>query len=124
MNTSEARNWQQAVPERRQSEPQQKPQKQVKSRRITAGEKILAILFGAFTVLALLYSVSFSSNVDAINRDVQRLERQVVEQETLNANLHFQVMEFSNPDRILTIAKENGLKIQNTKIKQTKQIGE
>lgn len=125
MNTSEARHWQSVAPERRrQTEPIREPKRHVKKSRITIGEKWLGVMYGVITGLALLYIVSFSSNVDAINRDVQRLENQVVEQETLNANLQHQVMEFSNPDRILTIAKENGLKIQNTKVKQTTRVVE
>lgn len=129
MNTSEARNWEQMVqvPERtRRKEPAQQPKKhvQVKPRRITLGEKMLGVLFGVLTCFALIYIVSYSSNIDAMNRDVQLLERQVREQETTNANLEYQVMEYSNPDRILSIAKENGLNIQNTKVKQTTQIFE
>ncbi|MCZ0704531.1 cell division protein FtsL [Natronobacillus azotifigens] len=121
-NSSEARQWQQTIPERtRRTEPRQRPQKQtkVKSRRITTGEKLLGVMYGVLTAIALLYIVSFSSNIDSINRDVQRLENQISEQETINANLEYQVIEYSNPDRILAVAKENGLEIQNTRVRQT-----
>jgi len=124
MNTSEARSWQQAIPERnREINRHPEPKKQVKvhvhKRWITPGEKFLYVMFALITATALIYVVSFSSQVDTLNRNIQSLESNISQQETTNANLSYQVQEYSNPDRILRIAKENGLKIQNTKVIQT-----
>ncbi|MBM7540472.1 cell division protein FtsL [Amphibacillus cookii] len=125
MSLNEARQYYAATPQRRRrSEPSQQPKKlvKIKSRKITTGEKFLAALFGIVVSVVMIYIVSFSANLDSLNRDLQRLEQEVNEQQTVNANLDYQVMEYSNPERILNIAKENGLNIQNTKIKQATQI--
>ncbi|MBU5595392.1 cell division protein FtsL [Amphibacillus sp. MSJ-3] len=127
MSLSEARNYQTSIPQRsRHTEQYQQPKKliKIKSRGITPGEKILVCLFGVCLSLALAFMVSYSANIDSLNRDLQKLEREVSEQQTINENLKHQVMEYSNPERILKIAKENGLDIQNTQVKQARQIVE
>lgn len=129
MSASEARNWQQQAAERKEqpyTDTQTKRQVKVDDtkRWITPGEKFLYVIFSLTTAATLFYVVSFSTDVDAINRDIQSLESTVEQQETVNANLTYQVKEYSNPDRILRIAKENGLKIQNTEVKQTATISE
>lgn len=121
MNVSEARNYQTSIPQRTrrvEQQPQLKKVIKVNSRKITLGEKILACIFGACMSLALIFMVSYNANIDSLNRDVQRLEREIAEQQTINENLSHQAMEYSNPERILMIAKENGLNIQNTQVKQ------
>ncbi|WP_112180752.1 MULTISPECIES: cell division protein FtsL [Paraliobacillus] len=129
MSASEARNWQQTAAERseqtyRQTETKKQVKVDVTQRWITPGEKFLYVIFSLATAATLFYVVSFSTNLDALNRDIQSLESTVEQQETINANLTYQVKEYSNPDRILRIAKENGLKIQNTEVKQTATISE
>ncbi|HHU19164.1 MAG TPA: cell division protein FtsL [Bacilli bacterium] len=121
MNVSEARHYQTSIPQRTrrvEQQPQLKKVIKVNSRKITLGEKILACIFGACMSLALIFMVSYNANIDSLNRDVQRLEREIAEQQTINENLSHQAMEYSNPERILMIAKENGLNIQNTQVKQ------
>jgi len=121
MNLSEARHYQTSIPQRtRRVDQQPQPKKVIKvsSRKITLGEKILACIFGTCMSLALVFVVSYNANIDSLNRDVQRLEREITEQQTINGNLSHQAMEYSNPERILMIAKENGLNIQNTQVKQ------
>ncbi|GAA4069129.1 cell division protein FtsL [Amphibacillus indicireducens] len=121
MNVSEARHYQTSTPQRtRRVDQQPQPKKVIKvnSRKITLGEKILACIFGACMSLALIFMVSYNANIDSLNRDVQRLEREIAEQQTINENLSHQAMEYSSPERILMIAKENGLNIQNTQVKQ------
>lgn len=127
MNLSEARNYQTSTPQRTRrvdQQPQPKKVSKVNSRKITLGEKILACIFGACMSLALIFVVSYNANIDSLNREVQQLEREVTEQETINKNLNHQAMEYSNPERILMIAKENGLNIQNTQVKQATTVVE
>lgn len=121
MSLSEARSYQTSTPQRtRRTDQQQQVKKVIKvnSRKITLGEKILACSFGVCLSLALIFTVSYNANIDSLNRHVQRLEREISEQQTINQNLSHQAMEYSNPERILMIAKENGLNIQNTQVKQ------
>lgn len=125
MSLNEARSYQSIQTERvRRSNEQPQPKRiiRVKSRKITHGETILACLFGIFVSLSLVYIVSFNADIDMLNRDMQRLERVITEQQMINEDLSHQVMEYSNPERILAIAKENGLNIQNTQIRQASQF--
>ncbi|WP_204499587.1 cell division protein FtsL [Aquibacillus albus] len=125
MAASEAKSWQQTwqdtqgIPTR-QTEHQ--PQVNVKRYWITPGEKFIYSLFSIVTIFALVFTVSFSSSTDSLNREVQQLEQNVQKQQTENQNLQYKVKEYSNPDRIIQIAKKNGLKIQNTKVKQASQL--
>ncbi len=120
MSLSEAKNYQTLTPQRTRRTDQKHVKKVIKvnSRKITLGEKILACSFGLCMALALIFTVSYNANIDSLNRHVQRLEREIAEQQMINENLSHQAMEYSNPERILMIAKENGLNIQNTQVKQ------
>lgn len=93
-----------------------------KKRWVTTGEKVIYSLVSTAVLSALFYTVSFSNATDSLNREVQALENKVAVQEEINMNLDYKVKELSNPDRILDIARSNGLEIQNTKLKQANQI--
>ncbi|TGB05011.1 cell division protein FtsL [Halobacillus salinus] len=116
---------------RREQQPLQQPnkQKQVKvkvhkkKQWISTGEKFLYSIATAAVVASSLFLVQFSSSTDALNRDIRSLEQNISSQEAKNENLAYQVKELSNPDRILQIAKENGLDIQNAQVKQAGTIG-
>ncbi|WP_186577558.1 cell division protein FtsL [Aquibacillus kalidii] len=128
MGASEAKNWQQSAWQEKhvthtgQAEPKRQVKVKVHKRWVTPGEKLMYTVFSVLAVVALFFAVSFSSSADALNRDVQQLQQQVQEQQSANENLQFKVKELSNPDRILRIAKENGLQIQNTQVKQASMI--
>ncbi|WP_026570458.1 MULTISPECIES: cell division protein FtsL [Sediminibacillus] len=128
MSTSPLKNWQGSWQETgRQTLPDQKKQVKVKVQKkkwITTGEKFIYTICSAVLVGALYFSVSLSNSTDALNRDVQQLEQQVKSQQEQNQNLEYKAKELSNPDRILEIAKKNGLKIQNSEVKQATQISE
>ncbi|WP_079480379.1 cell division protein FtsL [Halobacillus salinus] len=116
---------------RREQQPLQQPnkQKQVKvkvhkkKQWISTGEKFLYSIATVAVVASSLFLVQFSSSTDALNRDIRSLEQNISTQEAKNENLAYQVKELSNPDRILQIAKENGLDIQNAQVKQAGTIG-
>ncbi|WP_407268079.1 cell division protein FtsL [Radiobacillus sp. PE A8.2] len=128
MSAEHARNWQQSWEETKTNPTRStKPKRQVqvkvhKKAWITVGEKVLYSTFAVAMVVALFFAVSFSASADSLNRDVQNLEQQVKQQQELNANLEYKVQDLSNPERILRIAEENGLKIQNSKVKQASEI--
>lgn len=118
MNSNHARSWQQSP--NRETAPKQK-QVVIKVRRtslVTRGEKVLYAFFCFMFIIACFYIVSFSSTMDSLNRDVQSLEQNVEVQKVTNDNLVIEIKELSKPERITKIAKENGLKIQNTEVKK------
>lgn len=85
---------------------------------ITKGEKILYTVIGLFFLLVATYLVYYSSTLDSLNRDVQKLEQSVQMQQAENQNLIFEIKELSTPERITQIAKDHGLKIQDGEVKQ------
>ncbi|AVQ98952.1 cell division protein FtsL [Oceanobacillus sp. M65] len=119
MSANHARQWQQP---RTQQRPEKQEKVAVKVQRqgwITKGEKVIYSAVGAMLIATGIFVVSFSSSTDALNRDMQRLEKTVQTQQTTNEGLLFEMKELSRPERITKIAEENGLKIQNTQVKQT-----
>ncbi|SDJ74320.1 cell division protein FtsL [Sediminibacillus albus] len=126
MSTSPLKNWQQSWQQTEgnpQTTTETKRQVKVQKKKwISTGEKFLYTMFSAIVLTVLYFSVSFSSSTDALNREVQQLEKQVESQQEVNENLEYKKKELSNPDRILEIAKDNGLKIQNAEVKQATQL--
>lgn len=118
MKSSEARQRNFQV----QSQPLKK-EKQViikvhKQKWLTKGEKFLYSLFGISLIIACFIIVAQASATDTINRDIQSLENDVNQQQINNENYLFEIRELSKPERISRIAKENGLKIQDSQVKQ------
>jgi len=110
--------WQQSAPAYKPEEQNKVKVKVRKSSWITKGEKLLYSIAGICLVSVGIYVVSFSSSTDSLNRELQQLESEVQTQQVKNEGLSFDVSELSRPERITKIAKENGLKIQDAKIKQ------
>lgn len=88
-----------------------------KNKWITKGEKLLYSILGVVVICAGIYTVSYSSATDSLNRELQQLENKVQTQQVINEGLSFEIRELSRPERITKIAKENGLKIQDAKVK-------
>ncbi|MFD2925421.1 cell division protein FtsL [Halobacillus naozhouensis] len=121
MSTERVRDLQQPV-----QEPNKKQQPKVKIHKkqwISTGEKFLYSAFTGVVVAASIFMVNFTSSTDTLNRNIQELEQEVKQQAAHNETLAYQVKELSNPDRILEIAKEHGLDIQNAKVKQAGYLG-
>lgn len=122
MSVEYARNFQQLNPKQL---PKQEPKTKVKIKRtgwITKGEKVL-YTFMCMCLLAFgVFIVSYSSSTDSLNREVQTLEKQVNDQLVINEGLNFEKKSLSRPERILEIAKEKGLKVQGTEVKQAKDL--
>lgn len=120
MNTNHARNWQQTHKSPSPTE-QQKKKVIVRVRNkswLTKGEKVIYAFLSVLIILSGVYIVSFASSTDALNRNVQSLEQQIEQQQIENNGLVYKKQELSKPERITKIAKENGLKTQNTKVKR------
>ncbi|WP_066192857.1 MULTISPECIES: cell division protein FtsL [Gracilibacillus] len=94
----------------------------VQKRWVTRGEKIMYAACAAIFLSMSAYIVSYSSTLDQLNREVETLNTQVEQQNVVNTNLSYEVKELSQPERIIENAKANGLKIQNTKVKQANEL--
>ncbi|MHA6251387.1 cell division protein FtsL [Oceanobacillus sp. CAU 1775] len=116
MNANQARSFQTAP------SPNQAPKKvrvTVKKQGwITKGEKVIYSIVAAIIIISCVFMVSLSSSTDAINRELQSLERTVEQKIISNESLAFEVKELSRPERIISIAESNGLKIQNAEVRQ------
>lgn len=120
MSANHARNWEQSYTTTTQA-PVKEEQVTVKVRKqswITKGEKVLYSVIGASLIFAGVFTVSFSSSTDTLNRELQALENTVQKQQVTNEGLLFEMKELSRPERITKIAKDNGLKIQDAEVKQ------
>lgn len=114
MSANHARKWQESYT------PQTK-QVTVRVHRqgwVTKGEKLLYSVIAALTIAAGIYTVNYASATDMANRQLQKVESQVKQQKRENNDLSYEIKELSRPERITKIAKENGLKIQDAKVKQ------
>lgn len=122
MSANQARSWN-ANPS---PNPNQKPKKvAVKVKKqgwITKGEKVIYSIIAAGLIIAGVYMVSLSSKTDALNRELQQLERTVQQQHIANEGLAFEVKELSRPERIISIAESHGLTIQNAEVKQAQTV--
>ncbi|RKQ37393.1 cell division protein FtsL [Oceanobacillus halophilus] len=120
MSANHARSWQHLNPQRT---PQKEPKVNVKVRKngwITKGEKVIYSLVFVSMIISGVFMVSYASTTDTLNREVQTLEQTVNNQKITNEGLVFEKKELSRPERILEIAKEKGLKIQDAEVKQAK----
>lgn len=107
--------------------PEPKKQMVVKVRRrgwVSKGEKVIYMMFAIGFIAACLYIVSYASKTDEINREVLTLEQTIHNQKLENEALYFEVSELSSADRIIEIARENGLKIQDSKVKRATTVNE
>lgn len=120
MNTNHARKWEYSRP----ATTPQKKQVKVKVRTtgwITKGEKIIYTFVGACLIASSFYIVSYASTNDALNREIQSLEQKIEDQQIQNELLFFEKQELSKPERIIKIARDNGLKI-DTKVKRAQAL--
>lgn len=118
MNTNNARQWQQFSTEP-QKEQQRKVVVKVRAKNwLTKGEKIIYAFLATALICIGVFLVSYASSVDTLNRDVQSLEGKIEAQKAENNELLGEVRELSKSERITSIAKENGLKIQDAKVKR------
>lgn len=105
-----------------QTQPKRVTVKVHKQSWITKGEKLLYTLVGICFFIIGTYIVSYAAKTDQLNRSVQALEQQVREQQIENESLLVEIEELSRPERITKIAKEHGLKIQDTQVKQAQAL--
>ncbi|WP_188205719.1 cell division protein FtsL [Alkalibacillus aidingensis] len=118
MALEQVRSYQVQEPKRRVEQQPIPTPKPVQKPWFTKGEKVLYTLGIVIMAITAIVVVSFSSSVDSMNRDVQNLNNEVQELQSQNTSLQAEVQELSNPNRILSIAQENGLDIRHADVKQ------
>lgn len=84
--------------------------------RLTKGDKIMLFLIAAFAFIAPVITVYTSATLSSSNIEVEKLKRQIEEQENINSGLSMQVDELASLSNIQNIAKENGLSYNNDNI--------
>ncbi|WP_062048548.1 cell division protein FtsL [Bacillus sp. JCM 19034] len=102
-----------------QEQTQVKTHKSIKRTRtsVTLGEKLIMAIVALIMFVILSVIVHNFATLYTVNRDVYQLERDIVMQQEINNGLHLQVLELSEPERILSIAKELGMVLDDDKIK-------
>ena len=76
-------------------------------------KKLFTHSLAFFLLLQEFIWFRFHHTTDTLNRELQTLEANVQQQKVENETLKFEMKELSKPERIIKIAKENGLKIQD-----------
>jgi cell division protein FtsL len=109
---------------KRTSQRKQRPQIQKQQKRavwITPGEKLLVFILLLFFGLGSITIVENHASIYQATNDVEQLKKQLNEQETVNNGLRNRIEDLKNPDRILQIAKEKGLTINENNVKMIQQ---
>ncbi|WP_254846682.1 cell division protein FtsL [Oceanobacillus sojae] len=122
MSENQARKWQVNPRYNPQEESQTVVRKVKKTPWITKGEKVIYSITGAAILAFGIGIVSFASGTDSLNRGMQNVETNINNQKIINENLNFEKEELSRPERITEIAEKNGLKIQNSEVKQAETV--
>lgn len=84
--------------------------------KLRRGEKIILAFILLVTVMSPIVVVYGVTKLDAINIEVQELQKKIDEQENVNAGLSMQVDELASLSTVQDIAKENGLSYNNDNI--------
>lgn len=85
---------------------------------ITKGETILLSLLAIVFFLASIFVISNYATIQSLNRDVHVLQSDVENKTQTNEDLQLQVTELSDPERIMSIAKEElGLTLNEKNVK-------
>ncbi|TSB46320.1 cell division protein FtsL [Alkalicoccobacillus porphyridii] len=103
----------------RQVQPNQQPrtapqtQKVIRTSRarITVGEKMIALFLA--TVMLVLSGLIVHNYVSiySLNKENHEMQAVITNQASINEGLNLQVVEASDPDRLFSIAKENGFEL-------------
>ncbi|GAF63967.1 putative cell division protein FtsL [Bacillus sp. TS-2] len=89
--------------------------------KLTLGEKsIIGILILSLFVVGAII-VNNYVEMYRMNQDIYQLEQVVAEQSEINGGLYLQVLELSNPDRILQLAKESGMGLNEENVNPIQQ---
>ncbi|MFD1928965.1 cell division protein FtsL [Sporosarcina siberiensis] len=97
--------------------PQQQQQKQPLRKRVSSGEKLIFVLFSTILVLFSSMILHTQAQINDVNREVQVLDRSIMETKKENADLAIEVKEKSTYERVWEKAKELGLDLDKNNVK-------
>ncbi|RNA69693.1 cell division protein FtsL [Alteribacter keqinensis] len=106
-------------------QPLHQPERQLKQKKqrvfkggITRGEKIIYPLTFLAVVFAAYVMLSNYATIYIANHEIQKTERSITEQSSVNEGLSLQVKDLSEPDRILHIAQaELGMELNDQNVR-------
>ncbi len=84
--------------------------------RLTKGDKVMLFLIAVFAFIAPVITVYTSATLSSSNIEVEKLKRQIEEQENINSGLSMQVDELASLSNIQNFAKENCFSYNNDNI--------
>ncbi|GAK14509.1 cell division protein FtsL [Geomicrobium sp. JCM 19039] len=85
-------------------------QKRLK-KRITLGEKCLMMIIVGIILVTALMMISNYATIYSQNSSLSDVNTSISNQQEVNAGLELQVAELSDPERILHLAQENGMQL-------------
>ncbi len=90
----------------------------VEKGKITKGEMLLLTGLAFVFFIASILVISNYAMIQSLNRDIHALQTEIDEKTQINENLQLQVTELSEPDRIMSIAKNKlGLTLNEENVK-------
>ncbi|UTR10976.1 cell division protein FtsL [Evansella sp. LMS18] len=95
--------------------------KRVYKGRVTKGEKLIYIVASAAFVFVLCLILSNYASIYMTNHQIQQTEVEISQQTGVNEALSLQVMELSDPERILSEAKDMGMVLNEENVRFTHQ---
>jgi cell division protein FtsL len=84
---------------------------------LTPGERIIGLVFTGMVCFGAVQLVSNQAEIYQVNKEIQTLQSQVVEQQKVNSDLEVQVKELSTYERIWDKAKQMGLVLNENNVK-------
>jgi len=102
-------------------ETQQQTQVQVKTVRrhakITLWEKFLAMLLIAFVAIMAVQIISAQAQIYEVNKNIEDVKSAIHEKQKINGDLESQVKELQSPERVMKIAKNSGLDLNENNVR-------
>ncbi|MCH1623882.1 cell division protein FtsL [Fredinandcohnia quinoae] len=108
------------VRQNEQYQPEQTPKTKViikRKSRFTLGEKCLGVLFSIGLLIGSIAIISNQVTIYKTNIEMQQIESAIGTQTKLNSDLHVQVQELSQYERLWKKARELGLFLNENNVK-------
>ncbi|QQK76736.1 cell division protein FtsL [Salicibibacter cibarius] len=85
-------------------------------KKFTRGEKYLITLIAIAIIVTAVLMVSNYASMYGQEQDISQLQSEINQQQQYNEGLEHQVSELSDPERILEIAQENGMELNEDNV--------
>ncbi|MBE3568680.1 MAG: cell division protein FtsL [Bacillales bacterium] len=84
---------------------------------LTPGEKVMIVVFALFFCMLSVKIISNETAIYQTNKEIQKIEAKVKNQQKVNTDLKMQISEESTYERIWEKAKQQGLNLNQQNIK-------